>query len=207
MSRRDVEKSNPYAAPLAPSLVETPTHVRWTFCGLQTYWKTPDRYYKVYITDQGLYAGWIGGQFYSKRSARMQLSPLYATIVGALIVEPVAMWIDNRRNRLEKLYDSLIVEPSHFLQADSRNVFVPRAEIRSVEISTRRSSWMFWTNSGILTFQLLNSPSPFTLLVDSTRMLAEIIAELAAGGYPVDLTTVPPSISIPASTTSSTKTD
>lgn len=183
MNTHRPEHSNPYAAPTTP--VEQPAQVHWTFCGMQAFVAKPDRYYKVFITDQGLYAGWLGGQFYNKMSVRYQLSPLYITIVGALIVEPLAMWIDSRRRQLENRYDALIAEPANFLAADRRNTFIPRAAIETISVSNRRSSWMAWMNRGILKVARNDGEPAVEWMIGATRLLDEVVSELAAAGYPI----------------------
>ncbi|PHS03059.1 MAG: hypothetical protein COA78_19220 [Blastopirellula sp.] len=173
---------NPYASPLTDS--QLPVRVDRTFCGLQPNWTTPDRFYKFYITKETLYAGWIGGQFHDKLSVRYGLWPIYLILVGIIVGEPLAIWADNRRCRLQSLYDSLIEEPDVFLAADSRNMMIARKNIQSIKISSRKSSWTFWANSGIITLNIHYGKS-IRLLIRDTRDLNDIVDELVDAGYPV----------------------
>jgi len=178
----DVNSTNPYASPAAGSYF--PTRVHHTFCGLQPLWTKADRFYKFYVTKDALYAGWIGGQFYDKFSVRCQLSPLYLVLVGFVIAEPIAMWVDNRRRRLQSLYDSLIAEPDNFLAADYRNLLIERKNIQLITISSRKSSWTFWANSGIMKMEI-HDHDPIRVIVRDERDLDAIVDEMVAAGYTI----------------------
>jgi len=180
----DANSTNPYAPPFADSHLSTRVH--HTFCGLQPFWTQADRFYKFYVTKDALYAGWIGGQFHDKLSVRCQLSPLYLVLVGFVVAEPIAMWIDNRRRRLQSLYDSLIAEPDNFLAVDRRNFLIARKSIQSITISSRKSSWTFWANSGIMKLNI-HGHDPIRVIIRDARDLGAIVDEMVAAGYTIQI--------------------
>ena len=180
----DATSTNPYAPPLVES--SQPLRVHETFCGLQPLWTKSDRFYKIYITETGLYAGWIGGQFHDKLSVRYQLSPLYLVLIGFVVAEPIAAWIDNRRRRLQSLYDSLIANPDNFLAADRRNFMLARKDIKLITVSRRKSSWTLWANSGIIEL-IPTDRDPVRILVRGARDLDTIVDELVAVHYSVEM--------------------
>jgi len=173
---------NPYAPPVAET--ESQPRVHSTFCGLRPRWTKPDRFYKFYITDTALYGAWLGGQFHDKLSVRNQLSPFYLTVIGIPIVELVARWIDKRRQRLQLQYDSLSDYPKDFIRKDPRNLVVTRDMVQAITISTKKSHWTFWQNSGIINITCDHQPS-VRILVRDSRGVDAIARDLMSAKYPV----------------------
>lgn len=181
---KETASLNPYATPLADQPL--PPRIHRTFCGLQPRWATLDRFYKIYITDAALYAGWIGGQFQDKLSVRCQLSPLYLVLIGFVVAEPIAALVEHRRRRLEARYDTLITAPDQFLAADRRNFVLARKNVKSITVSPRKSFWTLWANSGVIDLTPHDGAARRILVRDS-RDLAGIAVELHAAHYPVTM--------------------
>jgi hypothetical protein len=157
--------------------------IRMTFCGLQNFWFKMDRFYKFYVTDEGLYVAWIGGQVHDAFSIRAQFSPLYPLLIGFLIIEPLAMILERRRRDLELQYGALISEPVKFFAVDERNFFLSRDGIHSIRISRRRTWWYLWMNSGKMDVVLPNGEPIRLILLRDPPEVRTLVDHLVAAEY------------------------
>jgi len=183
---KSVASANPYESPHVQS--DRPLRADKTFRGLQPLWTKLDRFYKFYITPDAIYAAWIGGQFHDKTSVRCQLSPLYIILIGFVAAEPLAAWANNRRRRLEGMYDALVADRADFLAADDRNLEITRKNVSLITASSRKSHWTMWTNSGILTFHR-EGENALKIIVRASRPINAVVDDLIAAGYPVEMET------------------
>jgi len=183
---KSVSSTNPYESPHAR--LDRPLRADGTFRGLQPLWTKLDRFYKFYVTPDAIYAAWIGGQFHDKTSVRFQLSPLYIILIGFVTAEPIAVWANNRRRRLEEMYDAIVGDRADFLAADDRNLEITRKNISLITASARKSHWTMWTNSGILTFHR-EGQDALKVIVRGSRPMDAVVDDLVAAGYPVKMDT------------------
>jgi hypothetical protein len=111
------------------------------FYALQPSWFTLDKFYKVYVHRQGLYAALLARQVFDEDSAFMQL------VAPAQFLAPLAqLWADrllaNRREQ-EQRYNEMDPTSQEFLRGSRHNFWIPFKDIVRVELERRKASlWM-----------------------------------------------------------------
>jgi hypothetical protein len=154
------------------------------FYALSPQWWRCDRFFKVSADADSMFGFWLGGQFFDKTSARVQLLPFCLTIIGIPIVEGIATWAQKRRARMERQYDESITEPTAAVSKDARNFIIAKSDIVAMEVSRKRSHWTVWSNRGTLTIVQRNG-NRLRLIVIYRQDLDTIPAHLRGLGFAV----------------------
>jgi hypothetical protein len=103
------------------------------FYGLQPFFWSRDRLYRLYVSDTMLAGAWIAGQIYDRQTARIQLQQLHI-----LLFPLVRRWLA-RRNEQEKLYDSIDPFGPELLEVDKRNFQIRRSNVAWTRLRRNRS--------------------------------------------------------------------
>ena len=154
------------------------------FYALSPQWVRCDRFYRVHADAGAMYGLCLGGQFFDKTSVRVQLFPLYLTLIGIPIVEGIASCAQRRRDRLGEQYDRSIAEPAAAISQDRRNFEIARSDIVAVKVSRRPSLWTLWLNSGVLTV-VKKDGHRLPLILMYRQNLDVILEQLVGLGFPV----------------------
>lgn len=143
---------------------------------------SPDRFYKVFVTDIGFYGAYLAGQIHSRAVARLVVSS--AHVLG-LFLWPYLEYVLKKREEREARYDSMDVEGPEFLAMDRRNFHIPVMEIRQAVLHTKPRYWGGRIpNSGRLELTFWNKPPRHFILngdqdADSIRdMIARRVPQL-----------------------------
>ena len=155
------------------------------FYALQPQWIRFNRFFKVYLSTDSLLGVWMGGQFFDRASVRLQMFPLYLTVVGIPMVEATVRQVEQRRRRLERQYDEGIWDPGSALSKDRRNFLLPKDTIQAIRVSRKRSHWNGWLSRGILSV-VQRDGGRFTLIVTGRQDLDGIVERLRGLGFPVE---------------------
>lgn len=121
--------------------------------------------YKVYFTEGKIYFAKVGGQFYSKKSALIQLN---------IFSLPFLKHIERKRENIEYYYDNIDFENSNFLNICRNNKILNRFDIK--EINIKEFSYSLWIAEpvlGKLTIKL-NDDSIIKLLILDGQDFKEI---------------------------------
>lgn len=165
-------KRSPISSDLSPSGL--------AFYALKPCWTRFDRFYKVYITKDGLLGAWVGGQFHDDASVRYQIGG-----TGPLAAR-VSTWVNQRREKLEAHYDALVSAPEIVLQNDSRNFLLPKSDIRAIRITRRPSLWTGRRDQGSLSVERCMD-GRMTFILWSGEDALTVGRKLAANGYAVEM--------------------
>lgn len=142
---------------------------RRSFRGLQPKFTTRDRLYSVYVTKEGIFGGYVAGQFYNRVAAEAALHPIL------LLVRPfIRLCLKTRRKR-EQFYPSLDLSSQAFLNADRRNFVITPRQVASIHLER---GWSFWAmqSTGALTIELGTGRRWKLILIG--RQKPERVAEL-----------------------------
>ncbi len=159
-----------------------------TFYALQPRWLGSDRYFKIYVTEQELRGGLIGGQFYDEDAA-------YRMVQSAQIFAPlVQRWADRSLRQLrqrELEYDQMDLASAEFLQRDRRNFRLAKADIVEVRADRKKRVWTGHSDiAGTLRLRLRDGSKREWIIVGEQN-LEGIVSQLGPAGLQVVLPPVP----------------
>ena len=124
-----------------------------------------DKFYKIYVTQSGLYGALLAKQIYDEDSANNQLIRP-AQIFGPLM----RMWANRilrKRQEREKYYDGITPGTPDFTGAGRDNFIIQKNEIADVQLDEKEKN--IWTTgsliSGILHIRLINHKEMKFILV------------------------------------------
>lgn len=115
------------------------------FYGLEPRWLTSNHLYRIYVRETMLSGAWIAKHISDQESAAAYLGQLAPLLSGFFSRE------SKRRREREYFYDSANPFVPKFLDHDSRNFQVSRAEVVGCRLQRRRS---YWTPFNVGTIEL-----------------------------------------------------
>jgi len=144
---------------------------------LEPRWMSADRFYKIYLTREGLFGAWVAGQFHDPESVRIQL------LVWPLVPLVTASVMGARRES-EATYDSLARDPDSILPLDERNFVLRPTEILSIRVRTPPLLWTCYSNKGSLAIELRDGTA-YDFIVRVGMGVTAVVDRFAKLGYPV----------------------
>lgn len=119
------------------------------FYGLQPSWTRPDRFYCIFVAEDGFYGAWVAGQLYNA-----EVATYWSEEVGLVAPYYARLALETRGKR-ERRYQAMNVRSPDFLRADPRNFRLTVGQIAHVALYRQPSRWTApFQNSGRLEFYL-----------------------------------------------------
>ncbi len=142
------------------------------FYGLQPSWTRPDRFYRIFVAEDGFYGAWVAGQLYNVEVAR------YWSEEVKLVAPYYARLAVQTRAERERRYAAMDVRGPDFLRSDPRNFHLPAQKIAHAALYRQPSRWTApFQNSGRLEFYLRDGGRRRFILLErafvSVRTLVE----------------------------------
>ncbi|MCX5661725.1 MAG: hypothetical protein NTW19_18760 [Planctomycetota bacterium] len=107
----------------------------YVFTALWPRWFSPDRLFRVHVSDRMLAGGYVAGQIYSEQAAAIQLH------VALLVLWPwIRRMVAQRRER-ETALDAMDPFAPEFLQQDRRNFQIAKADVLRSHL---KRGWNWW---------------------------------------------------------------
>ena len=151
------------------------------FYGLEPRWFSPDRLYRVYVSDQMIAGAYIAGQLYEERSASVQLQQA-AWLLRSLFMRRCLL----RREGREAFYDSFDPLAPQLLQQDHRNFQLQRSDVVRTRLRRNRSLWTPF-NVGRVELELLDGSIRRFILVGD-QQAEDVLALLTVFDSGIEVT-------------------